>query len=1050
MGKETRSKKSVKIELYQPANSNSYTVESLAITIPGIRLIYEHTFRHRSDGDIEIKRINAYSRDPSLIKPPLCPEYFELDDFYKVFGDKAKLIFKVLQKKAYVRLDGRKVRVNQKAKLINPESFNLGFSDSENKEVLNKLNTVLWRRISMTRDRNNDLDSMAESLFTYQGSTVIGNKDGVRNYKFRIGHTILSVEFLQDPSIELLELVSLRILLIFQEQLQNFFHASAIQNYDKEFWFRNKNKRKLFYDIVATFLYHSWNPFDLEECVILIKSGTGLYHFANGRFTYRFDYDGTESSLLEDVSSLDREIQDNNMEFIQYDIDIGMNREKMVPILMTIYLKSRSSYNVDPRINGVSHHYIKMFIESVGKLIDVIIPIIQKEKTLEALKWKTFYDKIRISGHQIGENLDKVLYESVKIMKFIYKIQDVVIYSDDPTILDMISVFRHLDENPGTNYDYRYHLMSEMEIRDGNYICCNLNETVNERIVFYFKTPVIYKYISGQYLSGTSLYFSLIEMAEFLGIDNVSELTKIISKSFLYLNLTLTMSESKRLLKKRFPDLNERKIEVSIEKLLSRFSDFFTLLDTINININSSISAMRGSRDSLTGLYNRQTLNRTMEKYFNTYQSSGPGFGVMFIDMDSFKIYNDTVNHSFGDKLIIRLAEHLLKGQRDLNYESVPSRFGGDEFCFGINEIKPEDFEKVAFTIFASITHQPMEVIFYIGDYHETGGFEINLLSFLHRFIRPDIGGERGEITGYTEKENESPREHIVNIFIHYLEKGNPSESNIVKILGEALMEEHLSEKITGKIVETLSNKISRKIINNHILKEIDDEFEQIIRMFLTLQLENKTTGEIRNELIGVLGIKKLERTLFQRVSIGLSHSSEDRLRSVSSIFKQADARSYLAKQNGKNCVFGINNKIIERSYKNEISILIIDDEPDYIEILQRILKNRYHWPNVYNFMSEKEGSFSFKKLQNIDVIILDLQLYSDEDFNVILAYLKGVSENRELQIIVNSGFVDQKSDLLEKLQNTDGLKVIAVLNKSESVYEEIDRILSERFNIAI
>jgi ribosomal protein S13 len=100
--------------------------------------------------------------------------------------------------------------------------------------------------------------------------------------------------------------------------------------------------------------------------------------------------------------------------------------------------------------------------------------------------------------------------------------------------------------------------------------------------------------------------------------------------------------------------------------------------------------------------------------------------------------------------------------------------------------------------------------------------------------------------------------------------------------------------------------------------------------------------------------------------------------------------------------------------------------------------------------MSEKEGSFSFKKLQNIDVIILDLQLYSDEDFNVILAYLKGVSENRELQIIVNSGFVDQKSDLLEKLQNTDGLKVIAVLNKSESVYEEIDRILSERFNIAI
>jgi len=98
--------------------------------------------------------------------------------------------------------------------------------------------------------------------------------------------------------------------------------------------------------------------------------------------------------------------------------------------------------------------------------------------------------------------------------------------------------------------------------------------------------------------------------------------------------------------------------------------------------------------------------------------------------------------------------------------------------------------------------------------------------------------------------------------------------------------------------------------------------------------------------------------------------------------------------------------------------------------------------------MKEGVDSFSYKKLQEIDVIILDLQLYSDENFNVILAYLKSVSESKELQIIVNSGFIDQKRDLLEKLKNTKGLKVIAVLQKSESVFGEIDKIISERFDI--
>jgi len=1041
-------KKTEKIELYQPVNSNSYTIESLAFSVPSIKLIYEHTFRHRKDGDIEIKRTNGYSRDPDLIKSPQCPEYFELNHFYNTFGEEAKGVFKVLQKKGFVRLEGDRVLVNGKSKTARPESFHLGYSEVEDRAILEKLNRVLWRRISMQRDEDGWLDPMAETLFSYHGVTVIGEKEGKKNYKFRIGHTILSVEFFQEPAMELLELVSLRILLIFQDQMQNFFAACAVQNYNTDLWFRTTEKRELFFHILSQFLFHSRDPFDLEECVIVIKSGKGLYDFAEGRISYRFDFEGSESSLVEDDTKLDRVVKDKNREFIQNNIGIGMNREKMEPILMSIYLKSRSYHNVDPRINRLSHQYIRMLIESVGKLIDVIIPILQKEKTQNALRWKSFYDQSRISGHRMGENINGVLYESVRILKIIYRIEDVVFYSEDTAIIEIITIFRQLDRKKRDNFFYRSTPMSRNEVLEGNYIACSLNDNIKERMVLYFKLPVIFKPIAGKYLSGTYIYRQLKETSEILKLSDPGELMLLISRTTFSLNLTLAKRKSVEKLTRRFPEISRETIDRVIGKLALSFTDFFTLLDTISININSSISVMRGSRDSLTGLYNRQSLNRKLETFFREYEKSGPGFGVMFVDMDSFKIYNDTVNHTFGDKLIVRLSEHLLKAQRTLSRETVPARFGGDEFCFGINRITADQFEETVFSIFADITLQPIEVVFHIGEYSDSGGFEVNLLSFLHRFIRPDIGGERGEITGYSEKENESPREHIVNIFLHYLDRGKGASSDSAAILEAALLEDHLSDKLKRKIVDTLNEKICLKIINNSILKEIDREFKQIIGLFIELQLENQTTGDIRKKIVEIMGLKKMERTIYQRVSIGLSHSSEDRLRSVSSIFKQADARSYLAKQNGKNCVFGINNKQVVRSLKQEISILIIDDDTAYVDTLKQNLNDKYQWNRVFNFLNDKNGEVSYRTLSNIDVIILDFHLYSDEDFNVILAYLKGVAENRDLQIIINSGHVEEKNRLLEKLKNSSGFKVIAVFDKDDSVYEKIDRIISERFNI--
>jgi diguanylate cyclase (GGDEF)-like protein len=76
-----------------------------------------------------------------------------------------------------------------------------------------------------------------------------------------------------------------------------------------------------------------------------------------------------------------------------------------------------------------------------------------------------------------------------------------------------------------------------------------------------------------------------------------------------------------------------------------------------------------------TGLYNRQAFSKRL----NTLFDSNKSFGLMFMDMDTFKIYNDAVSHSFGDKLLIQLSNQLLDKKIELNNSSFAGRFGGDD-----------------------------------------------------------------------------------------------------------------------------------------------------------------------------------------------------------------------------------------------------------------------------------------------------------------------------------------------------------------------------------
>ena len=102
--------------------------------------------------------------------------------------------------------------------------------------------------------------------------------------------------------------------------------------------------------------------------------------------------------------------------------------------------------------------------------------------------------------------------------------------------------------------------------------------------------------------------------------------------------------------------------------------------------------------DPLTGLANRTLFMKHLEKVIeHTKSNKGWYSAVLFLDIDRFKIINDSLGHPVGDKLLISIAKRL---NECLRHSDTVARFGGDEFVIILNNInKNTCVESIAETI---------------------------------------------------------------------------------------------------------------------------------------------------------------------------------------------------------------------------------------------------------------------------------------------------------------------------------------------------------------
>jgi diguanylate cyclase (GGDEF)-like protein/PAS domain S-box-containing protein len=91
----------------------------------------------------------------------------------------------------------------------------------------------------------------------------------------------------------------------------------------------------------------------------------------------------------------------------------------------------------------------------------------------------------------------------------------------------------------------------------------------------------------------------------------------------------------------------------------------------------------RAFHDALTGLPNRSLFTREAADALETARAAGRTAGVLFVDLDDFKMVNDTMGHGVGDELLVAVAGRLTAAVRE---SDTAARLGGDEFALLIDD----------------------------------------------------------------------------------------------------------------------------------------------------------------------------------------------------------------------------------------------------------------------------------------------------------------------------------------------------------------------------
>jgi len=109
--------------------------------------------------------------------------------------------------------------------------------------------------------------------------------------------------------------------------------------------------------------------------------------------------------------------------------------------------------------------------------------------------------------------------------------------------------------------------------------------------------------------------------------------------------------------------------------------------------------------DSLTGLSNRRHIEASMQIRLEELSRYGWSFGILFIDIDDFKVINDTHGHEVGDSVLKLVAMTLLNSLRPFD---ILGRWGGEEFVAVVVNVNNNQLLQIAERALTLVRHSSL------------------------------------------------------------------------------------------------------------------------------------------------------------------------------------------------------------------------------------------------------------------------------------------------------------------------------------------------------
>ncbi len=151
-------------------------------------------------------------------------------------------------------------------------------------------------------------------------------------------------------------------------------------------------------------------------------------------------------------------------------------------------------------------------------------------------------------------------------------------------------------------------------------------------------------------------------------------------------------------------DITERRqAEQAVRENETRYRELVDKLSEEKKRVQSTLRALsyQASHDALTGLINRREFeNRLNQTLANVRRGSETGFILLYLDLDQFKLVNDTCGHPAGDRLLKQVTGLL---QTRIRSSDILARLGGDEFGILLADCSHEQARKIAETLCQAI-----------------------------------------------------------------------------------------------------------------------------------------------------------------------------------------------------------------------------------------------------------------------------------------------------------------------------------------------------------